>query len=66
MKCDICDEQFDTENQLLQHKAKMHAGETATADEPEQKPMVDAREVMMPQPEDENLEEPDFPRAANE
>jgi hypothetical protein len=27
VKCDVCDEEFDTENQLAQHKAKMHAGE---------------------------------------
>jgi hypothetical protein len=26
VKCDVCDEEFDTENQLAQHKAKMHAG----------------------------------------
>ena len=26
MKCEVCDEEFDTENELLQHKAKMHAG----------------------------------------
>jgi len=74
MKCEICDEEFDTENQLMQHKAQMHAGESAKAAQPEEKPMVDAREVMMPRPEDEmaedkkdeDLEEPDFPRAANE
>jgi hypothetical protein len=74
MKCEICDEEFDTENQLLQHKAQMHAGESAKTEQPEEKPMVDAREVMMPRPEDnmpegtrdEDLEEPDFPAAANE
>ena len=78
-KCDICDEEFDTDNQLMQHKAKMHAGESAMASEPksEDKPdeMVDAREGMMPkaeeqvpdaEPGDEGLEEPDFKRAANE
>jgi hypothetical protein len=59
MKCDICDEEFDTENLLLQHKAKMHAGESAegTMPEPEDK------EGMPP---DQELEEPDFKRAANE
>ena len=25
-KCDVCDEEFDTEEELAQHKAKMHAG----------------------------------------
>ena len=29
MNCDVCDEEFDTENQLMQHKAQMHAGEQA-------------------------------------
>ncbi len=74
MKCDVCDEEFDTENQLLQHKAQMHAGESPKGEMPEQKPVVDAREVMMPRPEDQmpkpdpdaDLEEPDFPKAANE
>ena len=74
MKCDVCDEEFDTENQLLQHKAQMHAGESPKGDMPEQRPVVDAREVMMPRPEDQmpkpdpdaDLEEPDFPKAANE
>jgi hypothetical protein len=74
MKCDVCDEEFDTENQLLQHKAQMHAGEAPMREEPKPKDIVDAREVMMPRPEDEtaedvkdeDLEEPDFPRAANE
>ena len=28
MKCEFCDEEFDTENQLMQHKAQMHAGQT--------------------------------------
>ena len=81
MKCDVCDEEFDTENQLMQHKAQMHAGQTGTGEGAEQGEMVDARENMMPRPEDqmtddrgermdrendEDLEEPDFPRAANE
>ena len=26
MKCDVCDEEFDTEEKLAQHKAQMHAG----------------------------------------
>jgi hypothetical protein len=73
MKCDVCDEEFDTENQLMQHKAQMHAGQTGMGEETGQGEMVDAREGMMPQPEgqmarenDDDLEEPDFPRAANE
>jgi len=57
LKCDICDEEFDTENQLMQHKAKMHAGESV-------EPKVEER---MPETEaDENLEEPDYKRAVNE
>ena len=66
VKCDICDEEFDTENQLMQHKAQMHAGQTAEGTDKGDGEMVDAREGMMPKPEDEELEEPDFPRAANE
>ena len=73
MKCDVCDEEFDTENQLMQHKAQMHAGQTGQAAESGEGQMVDAREGMMPRPEDpmerendDDLEEPDFPRAANE
>ena len=81
MKCDVCDEEFDTENQLMQHKAQMHAGQTGMNEGTDQPEMVDARENMMPRPEDEmkddrgermdrenedDLEEPDFPRAANE
>lgn len=27
MKCDLCDQEFDTEAQLDEHKAKMHASE---------------------------------------
>lgn len=27
MKCDVCDQEFDTEAQLDQHKAEMHANE---------------------------------------
>ena len=78
-KCDICEEEFDTDNQLMQHKAKMHAGESGGGSEPmPEKPgedMVDAREGMMPKAEeqmpegeqgDEDLEEPDYKRAVNE
>ena len=50
VKCDICDEEFDTENQLMQHRAQMHAGESGAGTETR----------------DEDLEEPDMPRAANE
>jgi len=57
VKCDVCDEEFDTENQLMQHKAQMHAGESG-------EPKVEER---MPETEaDENLEEPDYKRAVNE
>lgn len=74
MKCDVCDEEFDTDNQLAQHKALMHAGESPKGDMPDEKPVVDAREIMMPRPEDEmpdsekddELEAPDYPKAANE
>ena len=73
MKCDVCDEEFDTENQLMQHKAQMHAGQTGEPSESGEGKIVDARENLMPRPEDqtkpdndEELEEPDFPRAANE
>ena len=65
VKCDVCDEVFDTENELMQHKAKMHAGQSGTGTAGGG--MVDAREGMMPQPQDDDdLEEPDMPRAANE
>ena len=60
MKCDICDEEFDTENQLLQHKAKMHAGESAAEG---MTPEAEDKEEM---PGDDNLEEPDFKPAVNE
>lgn len=73
MKCDVCDEEFDTDNQLMQHKAQMHAGQTGETAESGQGQMVDARENLMPRPQeqmdrenDEDLEEPDFPKAANE
>jgi hypothetical protein len=73
MKCDVCDEEFDTDNQLMQHKAQMHAGQSGEPVDSGEGQMVDARENMMPRPEeqmdrenDEDLEEPDFPKAANE
>lgn len=53
MKCDVCDEEFDTESQLTQHKAQMHAGEKDMGENPER-------------PEDADLEEPDFKRASGE
>lgn len=53
MKCEFCDEEFDTENQLLQHKAQMHAGQTAGEPQPD--------EVGQ-----EKLEEPDYKPAVNE
>jgi hypothetical protein len=53
VKCEICDEEFDTENQLLQHKAKMHAGQMDNQPKPETE-------------DDENLEEPDYKQAVNE
>ncbi len=81
-KCDICDEEFDTENQLMQHKAQMHAGGSQQGTGTGGDEMVDAREGMMPQPDeqmrnqtggdtmdrenDDDLEAPDLPRAANE
>jgi len=52
VKCEICDEEFDTENQLAQHKASMHAGES---------PMSQGE-----QPNDDDLEEPDFKRASGQ
>ena len=66
VRCDVCDEQFDTENELMQHKAKMHAGQSGSGMGTAEGGMVDAREGMMPEPQDEDLEEPDMPRAANE
>ena len=51
MKCDVCDEEFDTENQLAQHKAQMHAGMAGE---------------MPDRPEDDNLEEPDYKVASGE
>ena len=57
MKCDVCDEEFDTENELLQHKAKMHAGA--------QSEMAGREAPGAEMPEDGDLEEPDFKQAAN-
>lgn len=54
VKCEICDEEFDTENQLAQHKASMHAGESPMSEGGAQ------------QPGDDDLEEPDFKRASGE
>lgn len=89
MRCDVCDEEFDTENELMQHKAKMHAGDTGTRgagtqgeggmqrpgmrgedemDRGATEGMRD-REVRGQGQEgvnDEDLEEPDFPAAANQ
>ena len=56
MKCEVCDEEFDNENAMLQHKAKMHAGGQAEMPGREA-PAVEANE---------DLEEPDFKQAANE
>ena len=81
MKCDVCDEEFDTENQLMQHKAQMHAGQTGQDTGMVEGEAAEPRQSMMPQPQDQmkdqggermdrenddDLEEPDFPRAANE
>ena len=55
MKCEICEEEFETENQLMQHKAQMHAGQSDQATMPEEKDT-----------DDENLEEPDYKQAVNE
>ena len=52
VNCDVCDEEFDTENQLMQHKAQMHAGE--------------AGKGAVENPEDADLEEPDYKRASGE
>ena len=41
MKCDVCDEEFDTEAALDKHKAEMHAAEPtqgSTADEDLEEP----------------------------
>ena len=81
MKCEVCDEEFDTENQLAQHRAKMHAGEPqgempAGKEEGEEMPVV-GRDFGMrdEKPEiesetdegEENQEqEPPYKRAVNE
>jgi hypothetical protein len=51
--CEICDEEFDTENELAQHKAKMHAG-------------MPADEKTDDGINDDDLEEPAYKAAANE
>ena len=89
MKCDVCDEEFDTENELMQHKAKMHAGDSATGGAGMQGEGGMQRQGMQGEDEmdrgategmrdrevrgqgqeganDEDLEEPDFPAAANQ
>lgn len=53
MKCDVCDEEFDTQEQLAQHKAQMHAGMQS------EKPTEGDGGM------DEG-EEPDYKRAVNE
>jgi len=60
MKCEICDEEFDTENALLQHKAKMHAGESAAVG------MTPEAEDKEPMSDEGSLEEPDYKQAPNE
>jgi hypothetical protein len=62
IKCDVCDEEFDTENQLMQHKAQMHAGQADTTSAGEDRMGGDTLE----RDNDSDLEEPDLPRAANE
>ena len=56
MKCDVCDQEFDTEVQLDKHMAEMHASE-----QPPEMPGVEA-----PSAEGDELEEPDYKRAVNE
>jgi hypothetical protein len=58
MTCEICDEEFDTEEKLAQHKATMHAGMQA-------KQPMQGEDGGMSDDMDEG-EEPDFKRAANE
>jgi hypothetical protein len=55
MKCDVCDQEFDTEAQLDKHKAEMHASE----------PEMPGKEAPGAEGMDE-LEEPDFKQAVNE
>jgi hypothetical protein len=57
MKCEICDEEFDTANQLMQHKAQMHAGESAGV-------MPKADEETQGSDTDD-LEKPDYQEAAD-
>lgn len=57
VKCDVCDQEFDTEAQLDQHKAEMHASE--------QTPEMPGMEAPGAEGADD-LEEPDFKRAVNE
>ena len=57
MRCDVCDEEFDTADKLAQHKATMHAGM-------QQQPMQGENGGM--QDDMDEGEEPDFKRAVNE
>jgi hypothetical protein len=59
MKCDVCDEEFDTEEKLAQHKATMHAGM------PSEQPMQ-GEDGGMQQGDMDEGEEPDYKRAVNE
>jgi hypothetical protein len=55
MRCDVCDEEFDTADKLAQHKALMHAGM--------QPQPAEGGEGMN---DGEEGEEPDYKRAVNE
>ncbi|HLZ94512.1 MAG TPA: hypothetical protein VKT20_04195 [Candidatus Dormibacteraeota bacterium] len=55
MRCDVCDEEFDTADKLAQHKALMHAGMQSQPAEGGER-MNDGEEG----------EEPDYKRAVNE
>ena len=56
VRCEICDEEFENENQLMQHKAQRHAGQSNQVGET-------AEGIR---PSDDDLEAPDLPRAVNE
>jgi len=58
VKCDVCDQEFDTEVELDKHKAEMHASEPAE----EMKPI----DVTAAEDRDEQLEEPAHDRGVNE
>ncbi len=57
MKCDVCAREFDTEAQLDQHMAEMHASE--------QKQEMPGKEAPGAEGMG-NLEEPDFGKTVNE